>query len=115
MDSHNVDLFAGIPVTDYAQARSWYERLFGTAPAFFPTDIEAVWQVADHRYIYIHQEPEHAGHARLTLFVGNLEATIMQIAERGIEPALREAYENGVTKITYRDADGNEIGFGGTA
>ena len=27
----NLDLFAGIPVADYAAARSWYERLLGEA------------------------------------------------------------------------------------
>jgi len=32
---------------------------------------------------------------------------------RGVEPAERETYENGVRKVTYRDPDGNEIGFGG--
>jgi len=35
------------------------------------------------------------------------------IAARGIEPANRETYSNGVRKITFRDADGNEVGFGG--
>ena len=29
------------------------------------------------------------------------------------EPASRETYGNGVRKVIYRDADGNEIGFGG--
>lgn len=32
---------------------------------------------------------------------------------RGIEPEERETYENGVRKVTYRDPDGNEIGYGG--
>ena len=40
--STNLDLFAGIPVADYAAALSWYERLLGEAPAFFPHDTEAV-------------------------------------------------------------------------
>ena len=35
------------------------------------------------------------------------------ISARGIEPDERETYENGVRKVTYRDPDGNEIGFGG--
>ena len=35
------------------------------------------------------------------------------IAARGIEPAKRETYGNGVRKATYRDSDGNEVGFGG--
>jgi hypothetical protein len=30
-----------------------------------------------------------------------------------VEPALRETYGNGVRKVTFRDEDGNEIGFGG--
>ncbi len=34
----NLDLFAGIPVADYTAALKWYERLLGSAPAFFPTD-----------------------------------------------------------------------------
>ena len=32
---------------------------------------------------------------------------------RGIEPDERVTYSNGVRNVTYRDADGNEIGFGG--
>jgi hypothetical protein len=45
-----VDLFAGIPVRDYAAAAGWYERLLGAPPAFLPNDTEAVWELADHRY-----------------------------------------------------------------
>ena len=48
-----------------------------------------------------------------TIFVDDLDARIAQIASRGIEPAQRETYSNGVRKATYRDSDGNEIGFGG--
>lgn len=110
-----LDLFAGIPVTDYAAALTWYQRLLGNAPAFFPNDKEAVWELAEHRYLYIVLQPENAGHARHTLFVGDFESVIRQITERGLEPALRETYENDVRKTTYRDPDGNEIGFGGAA
>jgi hypothetical protein len=48
-----------------------------------------------------------------TVFVGDFDAHISQIAERGLEPAERETYANGVRKATFRDPDGNEIGFGG--
>jgi catechol 2,3-dioxygenase-like lactoylglutathione lyase family enzyme len=108
-----VDLFAGISVSDYPAALAWYERLLGAPPAFFPNDIEAVWELAEHRYLYIELRPEHAGHALLTLFVEDFDAWIAQITDRGLEPALQEVYENGVRKTTYRDPDGNEIGFGG--
>ena len=102
-----LDLFAGIPVTDYAAARPWYERLLGAPPTFLPHDTEAVWELAEHRYMYIVQQPEHAGHARLTLFVADLDVLIAQVAARGLAPAQRETYANGVRKITYRDPDGN--------
>jgi hypothetical protein len=108
-----LDLFAGIPVADYTAALAWYERLLGAPPAFFPHDTEAVWELAEHRYVYIVRQPEHAGHARHTLFVADLDALVAQIAGRGLDPARQETYANGVRKITYRDLDGNEIGFGG--
>ena len=113
MQTKSLDLFAGIPVSDYAASLKWYERLLGSPPAFLPNDVEAVWELAEHRYIYIEQRVEHAGHGKHTIFVDDLDAVVRQIAERGLDPARRETYSNGVRKITYRDPDGNEIGFGG--
>ena len=109
----SVHLFAGIAVGDYAAALPWYERLLGSPPSFFPHDTEAVWELAEHRSLYIVQLPEHAGHARQTIIVDDLDSRVAGIARRGLEPAQRETYPNGVRKITYIDPDGNEIGFGG--
>jgi len=53
------------------------------------------------------------GTAMRTLFVGDFDARISQIVERGLEPAECETYANGVRKATFLDPDGNEIGFGG--
>jgi predicted enzyme related to lactoylglutathione lyase len=108
-----MDLFAGISVRDYDTAVAWYEKLLGSPPSFLPNDIEAVWEVGEHRYVYIELRPAHAGHALHTLFVDDLDERVRGIADRGIEPAERETYENGVRKVTYRDPDGNEFGFGG--
>jgi predicted enzyme related to lactoylglutathione lyase len=108
-----LDLFAGIPVTDRAAALAWYERIFGSTPSFVPNDTEAVWELAEHRYVFIEQRPEHAWHARHLVFVDDLDALIAQITERGLAPAERETYSNGVRKAAYRDPDGNEFGFGG--
>ena len=71
-----LDLFAGIPVADYAAALKWYDRLLGSEPTFFPHDTEAVWELAEHRYVYIVQQPEPAGHAMHTLFVDDLDALV---------------------------------------
>ena len=108
-----VDLFAGMPVDDYERAAAWYERFLGSEPSFLPNDTEAVWELAENRYLYIDVRPEHAGHAMHTVFVDDLDARVRGIADRGIEPAERETYSNGVRKVTYRDPDGNEIGLGG--
>jgi predicted enzyme related to lactoylglutathione lyase len=108
-----VDLYAGIPVKDYAAALAWYERLLGSAPTFVASDTEAVWELAEHRSLVIEQRPEHAGHALHTIFVDDFDAILAQIAGRGLEPTRRETYSNGVRKAIYCDPDGNEIGFGG--
>ncbi|PRX97667.1 VOC family protein [Allonocardiopsis opalescens] len=108
------DLFAGIPVTDYAAALPWYERFFGRPPSFLPNEIEAVWETAEHRYVYIVQDPGRAGNALVLLFTDALDERVAELADRGVEPAARETYEGGVTKVSYRDADGNEISLGGS-
>jgi catechol 2,3-dioxygenase-like lactoylglutathione lyase family enzyme len=109
-----VDLFAGVRVADIAAAQDWYERLLGKPPAFWPHATEAVWQVAEHRHIYILQDAKAPGGGLITIFIDDdLDALVAGIATRGIEPDDRETYSNGVQKATYRDADGNEIGFGG--
>lgn len=108
-----MDLFAGISVSDLTAAREWYERLLGSEPAFLPNEAEAVWEVAEHRFLYIEDDAPRAGHAHHTLFVEDLDALVAEIGSRGLEPTERETYSNGVRKITYSDPDGNEIGFGG--
>lgn len=109
-----LDLFVGIPVTDFATALAWYERLFGTQPSFLPNDVEAVWELAEHRYVYIVEDPERAGNALVLSFVGDLDDRVAAAADRGLAPARRETYEGGVAKVVYRDPDGNEISLGGT-
>jgi Glyoxalase-like domain len=113
MAGMTLDLFAGIPVRDYANALAWYERLFGGPPAFFPNDVEAVWELAEHRYVYVEHRPDRAGNALHTVFVDDFDVRIAQIVGRGIEPAQQETYDNGVRKATFFDAEGNEFGFGG--
>jgi hypothetical protein len=108
-----LDLFAGIPVSDYAAALKWYEQLFGSPPTYIVSETEALWELAEHRSIYIEHLPDHAGHAINTIFLEDFDAIIAQISARGIKPAKEETYQNGVRKTIYRDLDGNELGFGG--
>jgi hypothetical protein len=66
-------LFAGIYVTDYQASMEWYARLVGSEPTFFPNELEAVWELAEHRSIYIAAQPERPGRSVVTLFVDDLD------------------------------------------
>ena len=105
-------LFAEIHVRDFQAAKPWYVLLLGD-PAFAAHETEEVWELAENRSIAVEEQPENAGHSAVTVFVDDLDAIVDGITSRGIEPTKRETYDNGVRKVTYRDPDGNEIGFGG--
>ena len=107
-----VGIFAGIPVRDFATAREWYERLFGREPAFYPNDVEAVWQLGENRYVYIIEDRGRAGGAIGMIWVDDPVAEVAGIAGRGLEPDGVEKHDS-VWKYVFHDADGNEIGIGG--
>ena len=100
-------------MSDYEEARPWYERLFGAPPSFIAHETECVWELTEHGYVAVNEDHERAGRSAVTFFVDDLDALVGEIEARGIEPAQRETYSNGVRKTTYRDADGNEIGYAG--
>ena|ERR1700744_2869869 len=112
---YRVDLFAGYPVREYEAAVTWYQKLLGKPPAFLPNNIEAVWELAQNRYIYIKVLPKHAGHASNLTFLSDLEGFISQVHARGLQPAKQETLSNGVRRVIFNDPDGNEVGFGGAA
>ena len=109
----DLDLFAGVAVSDLPRAVAWFDRLFGEVETFEPNDKEQVWTIAEHRHVYVVLEPDHAGHGKITLFVDDYDQFLDQVAGRGLHPETQETYENGVRKAIFRDPDGNEIGVGG--
>ncbi|HET9650293.1 MAG TPA: VOC family protein [Microlunatus sp.] len=107
-----VGIFAGIAVNDFRQALDWYQRLLGAEPAFYPNDVEAVWQLAEGRYVYIIHDVDRAGGAVSMIWVDDPVAEVARIADRGLEAVDVERH-GGVWKFVFRDADGNETGVGG--
>lgn len=107
-----LDLFAGMRVSDYEAAKAWYERLLGCEPSFIAHATEAVWELAEHRWLFIEEDAARAGTATLTVLVDDLDARVAGIASRGLDPDERQTYASGARKEIYRDLDGNEIGFG---
>ena len=105
-------IFAGIPVGDYARALDWYRRLLGAEPSFYPNDVEAVWQLAEDRYVYIIEDPDRAGGAVSMIWVDDPASEVAQIAERGLEPTDIEKHDP-VWEYVFHDIDGNETGMGG--
>lgn len=49
----DVELFAGVAVSDLPRAIEWFDRFFGAAESFDPNDTERVWTVSDQRYLYV--------------------------------------------------------------
>jgi catechol 2,3-dioxygenase-like lactoylglutathione lyase family enzyme len=107
-----VGIFAGIPVNDFKKALEWYKQLLGAEPAFFPHDVEAVWQLAEDRYVYIIQDADRAGRAVCMIWVDDPISEVARIADQGLEPVEVEKHDR-VWKYVFRDADGNETGIGG--
>jgi hypothetical protein len=58
-----LDLFAGVRVSDYETAKPWYERLLGAEPSFIAHATEAVWELAEHRFLFIVEDAKGAGEA----------------------------------------------------
>ena len=106
------DVFSGIAVSDFQAALDWYQRLFGAKPSFFPNETEAVWSIGAQRWVYIIVDAKRAGGAIQTIMCSDLEATIDQIAARGLTFTQEEIPGEGVRKVMYYDPDGNEIGLG---
>jgi hypothetical protein len=100
-------------VRDFAAAKPWYEQLLGGAPSFSPHATEAAWELAAHRWLFIVEDADNPGGAIQTVLVDDLDAQVGEIRSRGLEPTEVEAYSNGVRKVIFRDADGNELGFSG--
>ncbi len=111
-------LFVGVAVTDFGQARAWYERFFGRAPDVVAHETEVMWRVRDPGWLYILRDPEHAGSSFAALAVSDLEAATAELIARGVETGSIEAEGEGALKALVRDPDGNllsllEVAAGG--
>lgn len=107
-----IELFAGIPVSDYAAGVAWFERLLGARASFQPHETESVWTLAEHRYVYVVLDPDRAGHALVTFMIDDLDRFLAAASESGVVPETVEHYGDDVRKAVFRDPDGNEIGVG---
>ena len=78
----------------------------------YPNDVEAVWQLAEDRFVYIIVDARRAGGAVNMIWFDDPAATVAAITARGLEPTGIEKHDP-VWKYVFHDLDGNEIGIGG--
>jgi predicted enzyme related to lactoylglutathione lyase len=105
-------LFAGIPVTGFAMAAEWWERLMGRPADLVPNDSEAAWRLAgDAGWVYIVADGARAGNALLTLLVDDLDAYVAAIAQRGLAVDSIESLRGVGRRAEITDPDGNRITF----
>ena len=102
-------LFAGIPVADFAEARHWYEQLFGRAPDVVAHDEEVMWQVAGTGWLYVLREPERAGTSIVAIAVGDIEATVAELAARGVSAGPIKPEGDAGRKAILFDPAGNRV------
>ena len=86
------------------------QRFLGAEPTFYPNDIEAVWELAEDRYVYLIRDLDRAGGAVSMIWVDDPVGEKARIAGQGIEPDDVEKHD-GVVEVRVprrrRQRDGN--------
>src|SRR3954469_25858727 len=97
-------VLAGTPTADSASGLAWYEQLFGRPPDVVVKEDEALWQLAEGGLVYLVEDRERAGKARLTLMVDDVA---MYTAADQIETV-----PGRFRRAVITDPDGNRIALG---
>jgi predicted enzyme related to lactoylglutathione lyase len=100
--------FTGIPVRDLSSGSAFFARIFGRAADVEVAEDEVMWRVNDRAWLYVVVDSTRAGNGLVALSVAELDATLAELASRGITPDRVEAVGGG-RKATVRDADGNSV------
>ncbi len=102
-------VFVGVPVRNYASARTWYEQFFGRPPDVVPKEGEAVWQVTTTGLIYIVADRQRAGRGLVVIAVSDLERWLAESQGRGLEIPPTQTVGSEPMNAVFHDPDGNTI------
>lgn len=106
------EMFGGVPAADLDAMVEWYGRLLGAEPDFWPNDNEAVWKVAESGWLYVVRDAERRGGALFTMLIDDLDATLAELSDRGIEAGEINEVPGKVRSAYVTDPEGNRIQFG---
>ena len=101
--------FTGVPVSELATGRAFFERLIGRPPDMVVNANEVMWRLADPAWLYLVVDPQRAGHALVAFSVGDLDATLAELGGRGVSAGSVEVVGDGARKATVIDPDGNSV------
>ena len=105
-------VLAVVPVSDFATAHKWYERLFDREADNLPMKGRLVeWRVTNSGWLQITTDDVRAGTALVNFAVDDLESHMANLAGRGLEPGAIESVNKGVLLSPMQDPDGNTITF----
>ncbi|RAJ61792.1 hypothetical protein K378_04154 [Streptomyces sp. Amel2xB2] len=102
-------VLAVAPVRDIETAVTWYERLLGRGPDTRPMPGLADWHIAPSGWVQVFESPEHAGSTLLNLVVTDLDATLAELAGRGIRAGDVQPGAQRVRFAPVHDPDGNRV------
>jgi catechol 2,3-dioxygenase-like lactoylglutathione lyase family enzyme len=102
-------LLSVAPVTDLDAAVPWYERLLGRAPDLVPMAGLAEWGISADSRLQVFVSPEHAGRSLLNFAVEDLDASLAELADRGLTAGDVRPGAQKVRFAALEDPDGNRI------
>jgi predicted enzyme related to lactoylglutathione lyase len=101
--------FTGMPVSDLALGRDFFERLFGRPADVEVAADEVMWCLAESAWLYVVVDAARAGRGLVSLSVADLDAALTELDRRDISPPRVEVVGDAGRKATMFDPDGNSV------
>ena len=109
-ESNLASVVGVLPVTDHAEAVSWYQKWIGRAPDVEPMEGIAEWQLAENAWIQVTVDPGSAG--RSTVVVGVKDVDAQRSACAAADVAVGDVNDYGFVRTAEAaDPAGNKILF----
>ncbi len=108
--SNLLNVVGVLPVTDHAEAVTWYQKWIGRGPDVKPMDGIAEWQLAENAWIQVSVNPESAGHTTVVVGVADVDTQCSVCA--AVDVTVGNVNDYGFVKTAEAvDPAGNKILF----
>lgn len=101
--------FTGVPVSELAAGRDFFERLLGRPADVEVAADEVMWCLTEPAWLYVVVDPARAGHGLVSLSVADLDDTLAELGSRGVVPISTQVVGDAGRKATVLDPDGNSV------